>query len=69
MVHCPSPPPPPAIKKGLNYRKIPIISPGLQLPEGLFSEGLIIEWKFAFQNGLALTIKQSKTLRKQPKTT
>ena len=45
------------------YRKIPIISPGLIFVQkaflvSLFSEGLIIGWNFAFQNGLGLTIKQ-----------
>ena len=35
--------------------------------ESLFSEGIIIGRKFAFQNGLGLTIKQPKTLRKQLK--
>ena len=45
-----------------TYRKITIISPGLILVQkgvllDLFSEGLIIGKDFAFQNGLALTIK------------
>ena len=34
----------------------------------LFSEGIIIGRNFASQNGLGLTIKLPKTLRKQPKT-
>ena len=34
----------------------------------LILEGLIIGRNFAFQNELRLTIKQLKTLRKQPKT-
>ena len=43
------------------YRKILIISPGLLFVQkafllGLFSEGLVIGRKFAFQNGLGLTI-------------
>ena len=46
----------------LEYRKIPIISPGLIFVQkafllGLFSEGLIIGRNFAFRNGLGLTIK------------
>ena len=48
------------------YRKIPIISPGLIFVQmaflvGLFSGDLIIGRDFAFQNGLALTIKTAKT--------
>ena len=51
----------------IAYRKIPITSPGLIFVKSLFcwayfrgslfSEGLIIGRKFAFQNGLGLTIK------------
>ena len=46
----------------LEYRKIPIISPGLIFVQkafllGLFSEELIIGRNFAFRNGLGLTIK------------
>ena len=51
----------------IAYRKIPIISSGLIFVKrlffwayfrgNLFSEGLIIGRKFAFQNGLGLTIK------------
>ena len=46
----------------INYRKIPIISPGLIFVQkafllGLFSDGLIIGRNFVLQNALALTIK------------
>ena len=46
----------------MNYRKIPIISPGLIFVQkafmvGLFSEGPIIGENFAFQNGLDMKIK------------
>ena len=34
---------------------------------GLYSGGLIIERIFSFQNGLGMTIKHPKTLRKQPR--
>ena len=56
-----------------KYRKIPIISPGLILifvqktfllglfSGNLFSEGLIIERNFAFQNGLGLTVKTANS--------
>ena len=55
----------------MTYRKIRIISPGLIFVQtafcwayfwgSLFSEGLIIERNFAFQNGLGLTIKTAST--------
>ena len=32
------------------YRKIPKVSPGAYIFEGVYSEGLIYGWKFAFQN-------------------
>ena len=46
----------------MEYRKIPIISPGLIfVPKafllGLFSEGLNIGGNFAFQNGLDFSVK------------
>ena len=49
-----------------KYRKILLISPGLIFAQkafllGLFSEGLIIGGKFAFQNGLDLTTKTAGT--------
>ena len=45
-----------------QYRKIPIVSPGLIFVQKtlllcLFSEGLIIGRNFAFQNGFGLTLK------------
>ena len=33
-----------------------------------FQRGLLLEGIFAFQNGLGLTMRTAKTLRKQPKT-
>ena len=55
-----------------KYRKILIIHPGLIVVQSiflvglyfwgsLFSEGIIIDGNFAFQNGLDLAIKQLKT--------
>ena len=45
-----------------TYRKIPIVSHGLIFVQkavllGLFSEGLVIGWNFAFLNALGFTIK------------
>ena len=67
------------LKNVKEYHKIPIISPGLIFVQkavllGLFrgclySEELITGRNFAFQNGLGLTIKHLKTLRKQPNIT
>ena len=59
----------------MKYHKRSIISPGLifvqkafllgLLTGSSFSEGLIFEGSFTFQNGLGLTKKQVKTLRQQ----
>ena len=54
-------------KHNFECRKIQIIRPGLKfVPKafmlGIFSEGLIIGGNFAFQNGLALTIKTAMGL-------
>ena len=45
----------------VNYGKIPKISPGAYIFErpvlrGLFLEGLMYAWKFAFQNRLGLLV-------------
>ena len=52
----------------MEYRKIPIISPGLIFVQkafvlGSFSGELVIGRNFAFQSGFALSIKTAKTLR------
>ena len=59
------------IQYGIQYSKIPIISPGLIFVQkafflSLFSEGVIIGGNFAFQNGLDLTVKTAGTNVNRP---